>query len=91
MRIQPQSRLWLLALGVVLTGCSQPVDRPHKASVVTNLDVLPGASEVVLTVRGHDLTAFLSEKGARGTGISTVRRAGFGQGGCYRTAGPIHR
>jgi hypothetical protein len=43
---------WLLALGVVLTGCSQSGDRSPKASVPSSVEVVPGASEVVLTVEG---------------------------------------
>jgi hypothetical protein len=52
MRNLRRSGLWLVALAMVVTSCSQPVERPHKASVATNLETLPGASEVVLTVEG---------------------------------------
>ncbi len=47
-----RSGFCLAALGIVLTGCSQPVERAHKASVATNVDVLPAASDVVVTVEG---------------------------------------
>ncbi len=52
MSILLRSGPWLAALGVVLSGCSQPVSPPRKASVATNVEVLPAAVEVVLTVEG---------------------------------------
>lgn len=60
MRILLQSGPWLLALGVVLTGCSPSGNPPsnmakpsaQKAAQATNLEVFPGGSEVVLTVQG---------------------------------------
>ena len=54
MRILWRSGPWLMALGVVWTGCSQPVHPPAKRSSAsaTRMEALPGASEVVLTVEG---------------------------------------
>jgi hypothetical protein len=60
MRILLRSGPWLMALGVALTGCSQSALPPQdvsksstkKASRATNMEVLPGASAVVLTVEG---------------------------------------
>lgn len=54
MGIPLRSGSWLVALGVVLTGCGHPVNPPQKVakSSVTNLEVVPGASQVVLTVEG---------------------------------------
>jgi hypothetical protein len=52
MRNLRHSGFWLVALTMVVASCSRPVERPHKTSVATNLEVLPAASEVVLTVEG---------------------------------------
>jgi hypothetical protein len=60
MRILPRSGPLFLALGVALTGCSQPANTPAKASnssaekapEVSDGQVVPGLSQVVLTVEG---------------------------------------
>jgi hypothetical protein len=60
MQILLRSGPLFLALGIALTGCSQSETFPQKVSkspakkvsAATGPDVLPGSSEVVLTVEG---------------------------------------
>jgi hypothetical protein len=55
-----RSGLLFLALGLALSGCTQPGNTPQKVSkaaadkapAVNDAEVLPGLSQVVLTVEG---------------------------------------